>query len=242
MKGTDSNLQAQLREVLRDLENKDEIGYNTQWVKGHQDDMQDICSLPCQVTLNVRMDADTKVAYDLPAQWQTQRFIPVLKKAEGCAVYIDGKKITSSIHLNLRERWQKDEARQYLSQRHNLTQEAFTTISWQSLHYALEQFSTHRRALAIKALHRHLPTHDKLFKQGRVVMSSLCPCCMRNEETNSHVICCPNDEAVKQRKEAWLELWKVLGKQRTATLIERGTTYSRFWGYLVEPRWLKGFL
>ena len=103
-KGTDSDLQAQLREVLRDLENKDEIGYNTQWVKGHQDDMQDICSLPCQVTLNVRMDADTKVAYDLPAQWQTQRFIPVLKKAEGCAVYIDGKKITSSIHLNLRER------------------------------------------------------------------------------------------------------------------------------------------
>ena len=105
-----------------------------------------------------------------------------------------------------------------MSQRHNLTQEAFTTISWQSLHYALEQFSTHRRALAIKALHRHLPTHDKLFKQGRVVMSSLCPCCMRNEETNSHVICCPNDEAVKQRKEAWLDL---LGIPGGTTMVER---------------------
>ena len=43
------------------------------------------------------MDYETKMAYDLPGKWQTQRLIPVFK-AEGCAVYIGEHKITSNLH------------------------------------------------------------------------------------------------------------------------------------------------
>ena len=227
-KGADSDIQAQLRDVLHDLERSTSIFSTTHWVKGHQDDTMDISSLPRQVHLNVQMDDDTKAAYALPAQWQTQRFIPVLR-AEGCAIYFGDRKITSNLHLSLKERWHEEEAKSYLRQRHNLTTDMLEAVNWQSLQYALEQFRTHRRALAIKMIHRHLPTHDKLFKQGRVVMSSLCPRCVHRVETNLHVVNCPNDDAVKHRKAAWLDMWKSLHKQRTATIIERT------WRFYLQP-------
>jgi len=52
-------------------------------------------------------------------------------------------------------------------------------------------------------------------------MSATCPRCVQSAETNSHVFCCQNPEAVKQRKEDWLLLWKELYRARTATIIER---------------------
>lgn len=87
-------------------------------------------------------------------------------------------------------------------QRHQLTTEAFQTIQWQSMKYALAKLRPKKRALSVKVLHRHLPTHDKLFQQGRVFMCLLCPCCLQEAETNAHVICCTNGESLKQRQAA----------------------------------------
>ena len=52
-------------------------------------------------------------------------------------------------------------------------------------------------------------------------MTSVCPRCLGTAETKGHVYCCPNSEALKQRKADWAELWKQLHKCRTATIIER---------------------
>ena len=122
-------------------------------------------------------------------------------------VYIGDTKVSSNIHLSLSESWHEREARQYLLQRHNINTTLFNTIHWQSLRFALRKLSAHRRATAVKALHRHLPSQEKLFKQGRVTMSALCPRCMKESESNRHVFCCMNEEAVKQRKLDWIELW-----------------------------------
>lgn len=126
IKGADSDLQAQLRQALKDLQGAPGI--------------------------------------------ETQQFIPAFK-AEGCAVYIGDYKITSNLHLTLMERWHEDEAKNYLQQRHNITTAIFDTVYWQSMRFAfaLKKLSPHRRATAIKAIHHHLPTQEKLFKQGQVV-------------------------------------------------------------------------
>lgn len=174
------------------------------------------------------MDKAASTAYDLPSSWRTVHFMPVLKE-EVCAVYVGNDKLTSNIHLSLADQWHEKEARAYLLQRHNITPEIFPTVQWQSLRYALKKLSAHRRATAVKALHRHLPTQEKLFKQGRVTMSSLCPRCMRTEENNSHVYCCGNEDACKQRKADWMELWKHLTKNRTASIIEQT------WRYYLQP-------
>mmetsp|Transcript_5411 Transcript_5411/g.7978 ORF Transcript_5411/g.7978 Transcript_5411/m.7978 type:complete len:324 (+) Transcript_5411:1067-2038(+) len=52
-------------------------------------------------------------------------------------------------------------------------------------------------------------------------MSSLCPRCLVEEETNHHIYCCPQDEAVKQRKKDWQECWKSLHTAKTSVIIER---------------------
>jgi len=70
---------------------------------------------------------------------------------------------------------------------------------WSALQFALKKLSVHRRATVVKAIHRHLPTQAKLFEQGRVTMCSLCPRCLQDEETNAHVYCCQNEDALKQR-------------------------------------------
>lgn len=219
-KGADSDLQAQLRQTLQDLHVNKEITYETKWVKGHQDDNGDIRSLPRQVALNVRMDSDTKQAYALPQQWQTQRHIPVFR-SEGCAIYIGDRKITYNLHMNLCERWHEEEAKTYLLQRHHLNADLIPLVSWQAMRNGLSKLSPHRRATAVKAIHRHLPTQEKLFKQGRVTMSSICTRCLQREETNAHVYCCTNTDAVTQRKKDWMDLWKHLHRNRTAKVIEQ---------------------
>ena len=219
-KGPDGDLQALLRVTLNNLERRDKLSYSTEWVQAHQDDTKNIQSLTRESALNVRMDAQTKEAYQLPAQWQTRDFVPVLQ-AEGCAIYLGTRKLTSHPHRSLLEHWHAKEAKDYLQQRHGFQTDTLSCIYWQALRYALKKFNPHRRATAVKLLHRHLPTHDKLFKQGRIVMSATCPRCVQCAETNSHVFCCQNQEAVKQRKEDWLLLWKELYRVRTATIIER---------------------
>jgi len=157
--------QTQLRQTLKDLKVDTEITYNTEWVQGHQERNGACKNLPRQVELNIRMDEDTKQAYKLPCQWQIRAYVPVFH-SEGCAVYIGDTNITSNVRMNLRDRWHEEEAKIYLSQRHKIHAELFPIISWTSMRYALSKFSYHRRATAVKAIHRHLPTQAKLFKQG----------------------------------------------------------------------------
>ena len=52
-------------------------------------------------------------------------------------------------------------------------------------------------------------------------MTSLCPRCLQDAETNVHVYCCLNEAALKQRKKDWLDLWKALHRCKTATVIEQ---------------------
>jgi len=199
-KGADGDLQAQLKQTLQELHATNDITYETRWVKGHQDDNGDIQTLPRQVALNVRMDNDTKQAYALPQQWQTQRHIPVFR-SEGCAVYIGDRKITYNLHLNLSERWHEEEAKSYLLQRHHINAELLPLVYWQAMRHGLSKLSPHRRATAVKAIHRHLPTQAKLFQQGRVAMSSLCPRCLQSTETNAHIFCCSH---------FWGSLWGIV--------------------------------
>jgi len=182
--------------------------------------MMQLLAISHPATLNVRMDHDTKAAYGLPASWQPQGFIPVLP-TEGCALYIDDSKLTANIYLSLQDRWHEKEARDYLRQRHNITTDLFSTIHWQSMRFSLQKLNPYKRAIAIKAIHRHLPTQEKLFTQGRVTMSSLCPRCLSEPELHSHIYSCMEEAALKQRKEDWRELWKQLHHHRTASVIEQ---------------------
>ena len=226
-KGPDGDLQALLRDTTQQLRL---AGTQTEanWVKGHQDNDDNPTVLSRQAMLNVQMDYDAKCAYDFPPQFQTTTFVPVFQ-AEVCAVYIGDIKITSNIQLSLSERWHEREAREYLWQRHQINTEVYQTIYWQALRFALKKLSAHRRATAVKALHRHLPSQEKLFTQGRVTMSALCPRCLTENETNIHILQCTNEEAIKQRKLDWVELWKQLTKCRTANVIEQT------WRYYLQP-------
>lgn len=150
--GADNDLQALIRQTLQELEMKTNISYASEWVKAHQDDDKDVRSLSHQARLNMRMDGETKVAYMLPNQWQTQTYCPVFR-AEGCAVYAGCNKLTSTLQLSLLEQWYENDAKAYLLQRHNICASKFTTIYWQSMRYALKKFSPHRRATAVKIIH-----------------------------------------------------------------------------------------
>jgi len=226
-KGADGDLQAVLGQITEEMRQVNGIHQNAEWVQGHQDD-GNVSVLTRQATLNIQMDEEAKQAYNLPNQWQAITYVPVFR-AEVCAVYIGGNKVTSNVQLSLSEQWHEQAARQYLLERHNITTELYPTIYWRSLRVALKKLSAHRRAMAVKALHRHLPSQEKLYKQGRIVMSSLCPRCLQADETNSHVYCCMNDTALKQRKADWVDMWKQLSKCKTASIIEQT------WRYHLQP-------
>lgn len=166
------------------------------------------------------MDTATKEAYNFPLEMLTMRSVPVLP-AEGCAVYFQNQKITSALYPTLLKKWHEETARNYMLQRHGITANLFDNIQWRSMKFALSKLSYHWRATAVKVIHRHLPTQDKLFQQGRVTMSALCPRCMKHNETNSHIFSCPAQAATKQRCQDWSELQKQLVKLRTAVIIQQ---------------------
>jgi hypothetical protein len=218
IKGPDSDIQAILRTTLASLRDENGVTYSAEWVRSHQDKIHDLRSLPREIALNIRMDDATKTAYDLPQRWLTQETVPVYQQ-EGCAVYLDNIKITSSLSSTLADHWHTAEAKQYLLERHGITDQLLRNIHWPSLRFSLQKFSSHRRATLVKAIHRHLPTQQKLFQQGRIAMSSLCPRCLHADETNSHIYCCPDASAVQQRKALWTELLKQLTRNRTSLII-----------------------
>ena len=195
-KGPDGDLQALLCNITKQLRDSD-IQHETDWVKGHQDDDPNPTVLSRQAMLNVQMDGDAKDAYDFPPAWLTEERVPVFE-AEVCAVFIKDVKITSSIHMSLAEHWHDREAKAYLLKRHNIDTSVFQTVHWPSLRFAFKKLSAHRRATAVKALHRHLPSQDKFFKQGRITMSALCPRCLQESETNAHVFCCSNERLLSK--------------------------------------------
>jgi len=129
----------------------------------------------------------------MPFEWLTMGFAPVLP-SEQCAVYIANQKIMSLLYPTLLEKWHEDTVREYLLSRHGTYAERFLKIKWRSMKYALGQLSYHHRATAVKSIHHHLPTQDKLYKQGRVTMCAICPRCLATEETNAHVYQCNNKE------------------------------------------------
>ena len=225
-KGPDSDLQMLLQAAIQRM--TPAVTYTTEWIKGHQDKDADVSSLPRAVALNVQMDHSAKLAYDLPDSWLSKEFVPVFPD-EKCAVYVDDTKITSAIRPTLLDKWHEQEALTYLTRRHDLPLPNLRYPHWPALHFALKKLSPHRRAVAVKALHRHLPTQAKLFSQGRITMTSLCPRCLQAEESNAHVYCCPQPEATQQRKQDWLEFWKQMTKIRTSSLI------SRTWRYFLLP-------
>ena len=225
-KGPDSDLQATMRVIQRQLDNK--CSYTTEWVRSHQDKETPLHTLPREVALNVRMDTATKEAYDLPQELQTREVMEVLP-AEGCAVYISNQKVSSAIYSTLLERWHEEEARSYLLARHGIDAALFRMIQWRSMKFALGKFSHHRRATAVKAIHRHLPTQEKLYNQQRATMSAICPRCVTAPETNAHVYACSNAEATKQRLKDWGELPKQLDKLQTASII------MRTWNIYLRP-------
>jgi len=219
-KGPDSDMQTILRNTLETLRTEHGITHSTEWVRSHQDRQTDLRSLPKEVALNIRMDDATKTAYNLSQTWLTQESVPVYN-LEGCAVYINGIKIVSSLPSTLAEHWHMEDARNYLLERHGLTDTLFRNIHWSSLRYSLKKFTCHRRATAVKALHRHLPTQNKLFNQGRIAMTSLCPRCLQTAETNAHIYCCSHTDSMTQRKSDWTELVKQLKRNRTSLIILR---------------------
>ena len=174
-KGTDTDLQMLLRAAIDNI--SPAVTYTTKWVKSHQDDVEDLCTLSREAALNVQMDHGTKLAYDLPDDWLPKEYVNIYP-SEGCAVYINDRKISSALRPTLLDKWHEREALEYLSKRHNITGTLVQFPHWHALQHALKKLSHHRRATAVKAIHRHLPTQEKLFLQGRVAMSSLCPRCL----------------------------------------------------------------
>ena len=128
-KGSDSDMQAILRSTLDTLRIEHGITHSTEWVCSHQDKQNDIRSLPKEVALNIRMDEATKTAYTLPQSWLTQESVPVYNM-EGCAVYIDGIKVVSSLHSTLAEHWHMEDARAYIFNRHGFTETLLRNIHW----------------------------------------------------------------------------------------------------------------
>jgi hypothetical protein len=75
-------------------------------------------------------------------------------------------------------------------------------IEWDGLNHFLRNIAAHPRAAFAKFQHQWLPTFHRLHKHNPTLQTDICPLCNEEPETQQHLYCCPDPQAVQARATA----------------------------------------
>jgi hypothetical protein len=188
-------------------------------VKGHQDRRKQLQDIDDEGKLNIEVDRLATLAYTCPGVGRSFLSGPVFRE-EVYGVTIDGAKVTTKLKQRVIKRCGEEQLRQYMLNKHRLSDEKMEGVNWQALQQYLRKLSPLRRATQIKLQHNWIPTKGFLFVQRRESCDQ-CPLCKSAVETASHVRQCREQVACQYRRERLEVLLQSLQGINTAPEIIR---------------------
>ncbi len=156
-------------------------------VKSHQSGV-----LSWEAKLNNRCDFLAEVARNYPPikQYNFHTTTATIK--------INGIETSSAIPLTLRQTFESQNMREYLQEKYNWGSE-IDLIDWTIHNRALNSLQYSHRQTITKFVHEWLPVNNH---KGNQNVSTKCPFCMTNDETQAHMLQCSHPLVVSARKQS----------------------------------------
>jgi hypothetical protein len=108
-------------------------------------------------------------------------------------ITVDGKKITSHVLHKIWLQIQGSKHHNYLQDKHKWDDSIWSSIDWHSLKATFLSLGPHQQVKASKSIHGWLNTSQQKFKiSPDAVDSHKCPCCQGSNETQEHILMCPD--------------------------------------------------
>jgi hypothetical protein len=210
------------------------ISLGWEWIEGHQDDEVQFCDLPGRAQDNVLMDNLAKAFLDSQIQEKWRPSSCILD--EGWYIKIQGKKAS---HFNLRKLYNwawNGTTKNYWANKFRWNPQTISAIDWEILGKAFGDLKLNDQRRTVKLATGLLGVGHHLSKFNLQPLN--CPRCDSAEETNEHVLLCPDSRATTQWRDSITSLRRSLESNDTdpeiITAIIEGLNSWKF-GYPSPP-------
>jgi len=177
------------------------LRHRLRWVKAHQDDKRPYDELDVWGRLNCDADqlaTNFRLRIDAGEVKVPKEGFFVHQMA--ACFFIDGRKITSHVLHSVRSHIQGSKHRKYLQDRHNWSNAVWKSIDWRGLKSGYLSLGPLKRIKTSKSIHGWLNTGRQKSKiSPDATDSHKCPRCQLPNETQEHILTCPDVRAHKKR-------------------------------------------
>lgn len=193
--------------VIRELHHELRRPIRIQWIKSHQDHKTAYAKLSPDAKLNIDVDKLATQQHNRPRSKPapTTAHIPATKMS----ITINKIRYAGNIDANLRFQINGGYLRQYLQRKHGWSDRTWDTINLPALGRHLKTLPLNQHTAHIKFIHDKQPLgiHQLRIAKIKDAAIALCPCCMKKQEDQQHLLHCQENPA---RKEALHHLLKTL--------------------------------
>ena len=193
--------------------------YHVSWIKGHQDKNNNIDALPYPARLNIEVDALAN-SYHQPHPHY-------LEPPPTTHLYHKGHPITWEYSKFIRFTASQGPLRKRILEKHpEWNDKTFDSISWTAIGRTIKRMPQFRQTRITKLQHNWTPTRKSLAARDNSI-DGRCPhCTTRQNETEDHIIRCPNEEISTARAIALVELSSTLSRLETPPDLSHALIYG----------------
>jgi hypothetical protein len=163
------------------------------WVKGHQDNNQDVQyeDLPWPAKLNILADEQATAA--LKTSLQRRTYPPTMTRLPSCPIYLlaQGRAQTSHELNTLRTDRGRDQMEEYMMRKNGWTFSDLKSVAWDPYEQAMNSITDTERVFVVKLSHEWLAVGTKQKQMG--AENDQCVLCSMPEDTD-HLFKCPQRE------------------------------------------------
>ena len=165
-------------------------------------------------TLNVECDLEAKACLQRTIDQGIEEFDPCLRHS-GCMVQCQGWKISTELDTVLYDQIHQDGIMNYWNNKQpHFTQMIQWSVDWRASGAALRQLSSRKHIWLCKHISGHCAVGRVMVRRGSR-MHAECPRCGAEDETTTHILRCPQAEA--------LNIWNTHLEDLKTWLISRST-------------------
>ena len=184
-------------------------------VKGHKDNTTAWKDLTYPEQLNIECDRNAKawLAANEGTEKSPQPTARVFE-SERWAVFKGTTKLTSNIKDTVLQAYHGAATEKYIKEKYAWPSATFDCIDWPAIDLSLAKLPSPQKVKHSKLMHSWLPVKTRTARYEKST-DNICPLCNLVPETQDHVFCCQNEDAVRHRISAWtqcLETIRITGK------------------------------
>ena len=217
--------------VIRDLLISIPVTMVPVHVKGHKDDATASEDLTYLEQLNIECDRNAKawLASNEGTEKSPQPTASVFD-SERWAVLHGSIKLTSNIKDTVLQAYHGAATIHYIQEKYQWPPNSFDRVDWPAIGLSLTKLPAPQRVRHSKLMHSWLPVQTRTARYDKST-DNICPLCNLVPETQDHLFCCQNAEALANRTNTWsqcLETIRTTGKTCRHLLDAFGANGSQF--------------